>query len=79
MDLSGMHPRGVGCEHCIYIVPFCQVGTATFRSNGKIEVEFLVVENYCKGGSEYSRILNSRIFKIRTTTKIVKNSWTITI
>ena len=38
--------------------------SANFPRNEKIEVEALVVENYCKGGSEYSRISNfqERIF-----------------
>ena len=32
--------------------------SATFRRNTEIEVEALMVESYCKGGSEYSEFLN---------------------
>ena len=36
--------------------------SATFRRNTEIEVEALMVENYGKGGSEYSGILNFQNF-----------------
>ena len=36
--------------------------SATFRRNVKIEVEALMDKNYCKGGSEFSRILNFQNF-----------------
>ena len=36
--------------------------SATFQPNTEIEVEALMVENYCKGGSEYSGTLNFQNF-----------------
>ena len=36
--------------------------SATFRLNTEIEVETLMVENYCKGGSDYSEILDFQNF-----------------
>ena len=38
--------------------------SATFRRNEKIEVEAIVVENYSKRGSEYSRVLNFLKFRL---------------
>ena len=47
----------------IELIPFRH--SATFRRNTEIEVEALMVENYCKGGSEYSGFLNFQNFDWR--------------
>ena len=39
--------------------------SATFRDNTEIELEAFRVENYCKGGSEYSGTLNVQSFDWR--------------
>ena len=38
---------------------------ATFQDNAELELETVMVEKYCKGGSEYSGIFNFQNFDWR--------------
>ena len=49
--------------------------SATFRHTTKIELEALMVGNYCKGGSEYSGIINFQNFDYRTNISEKYEKW----